>query len=176
MRLFLWLAFISGGALTAQERIAWDAYRPLNWSDFQGIADRQVAYVANTASGISHSYEIDQRGFFRKESSVVTANFYPQYSWYKRNRVNAQVLAHERVHFDISEVFARKFRKRIAQFSFSSRSQQEIKQLYQRIERERQQAQADYDRDTQHSINPAQEALWRQKVQLWLREYQDFAR
>ena len=59
--------------------------------------------------------------------------FYPESSWYIPETANEVILSHEQLHFDISELFARKMRERVARFSFTSRVKSEMKKIYEQI-------------------------------------------
>ena len=107
-------------------RFNWDSRKPLNWSDFRGTPDRQSKFAASANTGMSHSYVISPDGVLIKNASKVKAHFYPYLSWYVPKLINETTLGHEQTHFDISELHARKLRKTIAEFRFTSRSKQEI--------------------------------------------------
>lgn len=147
------------------ERIAWQDDRPLKWSDFKGTPDYLMDFVATTNSGMSHSYIIDGNGLLIKSSSTVYAHFYPTFSWYKQADTTATILRHEQNHFDITELYARKLRKRIQEYHFTSNSKNEVKALYELTEQERRKAQHLYDLESDHSRNKEQDVYWIEKIQ-----------
>lgn len=153
------------------ERMAWEEERPLRWSDFKGTPDYLIDFAATTNSGMSHAYAIDSNGVLDKSSSSVLAHFYPSFSWYKAADTTAAILRHEQSHFDISEIHARKLRKRIQEYAFTTNSKAEIKQLYQLTEQERKNTQALFDKETNHSRIKEQELLWARRIKDSLEKY-----
>jgi hypothetical protein len=156
---------------TPPERLVWDADRQLEWSDFKGSPDYLLDYVATTNSGMSHSYGINGNGFLDKSTSSVLAHFYPTFSWYKPADTTAAILRHEQTHFDITEVYARKLRKRIQEYVFTANSNEEIKQLYKTIETERREAQRLFDQETDHSRLKDRELFWAERIRDSLEKY-----
>ena len=156
------------------ERLTWEEGRKLSWSDFKGNPDYSLAFVATTNSGISHSYAIDGKGVLDKSSSKVRAHFYTTFSWYKPESVTKAILEHEQKHFDISEIYARKFRKRIQEFQFTTNSKEEIKNLYKSTEEERRNTQQLFDKETDHSKRKNQELLWANRIKDSLKKYEAY--
>jgi len=152
----------------APERLAWNAKRVLQWSDFKGTPDSLERWAASSTTGISQGYAIDGAGVIDKESLTVTAHFYPEYSWVRHKEKSKHLLAHEQTHFDITEVYARKLKDNIAAFTFTSNSLEEIKMLYKEIEEERIKTQQLFDKETKHSIDHMKEVQWEFKVGRWL--------
>ena len=153
------------------ERLVWDADKKLEWSDFKGNPDYLLDFVATTNSGMSHSYGIDGNGFLDKSTSSVLAHFYPTFSWYKPADTTAAILRHEQSHFDITEVYARKLRKRIQEFTFTANANEEIKRLYEITENERREAQRLFDNETDHSRLQDQERIWVKRIRDSLEKY-----
>lgn len=153
------------------ERLAWEDDLKLTWSDFKGRTQSIDGFAASSSTGISQSYEIDGEGYLNKPETVVTAHFYPEFSWYQRRDTSDHLLGHERAHFDITEIHARKLRRRIHEFNFTSNSKVEIQSLYKQVEKQRQAMQQQFDLETNHSRNHSQEAAWHQVIHKMLRKY-----
>jgi len=153
------------------ERIEWEEDKPLRWSDFKGTPDYLLDFVATTNSGMSHAYAIDSNGVLDKSTSSVLAHFYPTFSWYKPADTTAAILRHEQSHFDISEIHARKLRKRIQEFQFTANSKEEIKRLYDITEQERRYTQQLFDKETGHSRSKEQERFWARRIKDSLEKY-----
>lgn len=149
---------------TSPERLVWEEDRPLQWSDFKGAPDYLVPFAATTNSGMSQSYSIRGDGTLDRASSIVLAHFYPTFSWYKPADTSAFILKHEQTHFNITELYARKLRKRISEYSFTKNAAKEIKMLYHKTEKERKNAQEAYDKATNHSRNRSVEEYWSQAI------------
>ncbi|MGY5850195.1 DUF922 domain-containing protein [Salegentibacter sp. F14] len=143
------------------EKIQWEEGRKLVWTDFKGIPEQALAYQANTNSGISFSWSYStNQGQPVLEYEVVT-NFFPGLSWVKANEKKEDLLGHEQLHFDISELHARKLRKAIEEYAIGRNIRRDLNRLYERIEKDRQRMQELFDTQTNHSTNKKAEAHWR---------------
>ena len=160
--LFLLFIFAAGNSFSQeQEKIEWREDQKLTWSDFKATPKQEVAYEANTNSGISFSWNYStQRGQPVLKYEVIT-NFFPQLSWVKDNRDDAYLLGHEQLHFDISELHARKLRKAIDEYELGRNIRRDLNRLYENIEQDRVVMQKLFDAETRHSTNKEAEARWR---------------
>lgn len=102
-----------------EEEIEWMAGRKLAIGNF--LADTtERSFQAVASSGISVDYiGIPEIGKF---TVATTSIFYPRSSYFKRSNRDEEVLHHEQLHFDITELYARKFIADIVQDSFLRRS------------------------------------------------------
>lgn len=155
----------------AQVRFSWAEKQHFEWEDLVGFPDAKSLYAASINTGLSQHFNIDPNGKLVSGSLQITAYFYPKLSWCKPEQVNNGLLKHERLHFTITELHARMFRKQIVEFNFTTDSRSEIKQMYQEIEHKRQKMQVDFDNQTQHGLHTDQEFLWKEKVNLLLSKY-----
>ena len=115
-RFFLVLVFCVTSSVNDEVTIQWNASKKLSWSDFKGPVQIDADAVAVTASGITFSYAVRQTdGRFTSFDGQVDAFFYPEKSWYIKEKGNDHILAHEQLHFDITELHARLFRYQMAQ-------------------------------------------------------------
>ncbi|MGI9550130.1 MAG: DUF922 domain-containing protein, partial [Aurantibacter sp.] len=116
LRLFFALAILSGIQLHGQDEdrvLPWTPERRLTWADYAGKPLKTEWAAATTASGITYTLNSVVGGSAPRLQIVVTSLFYPDKSWYKPDLCDDVVLSHEQLHFDITELFARKFRKRL---------------------------------------------------------------
>lgn len=152
-------------------KMQWNENRQLTWNDFQGEPNRGDDFVASTNSGISFSFSYQTRNGKMTMDYEVLCNFYPELSWYKPDLVTPYILKHEQTHFDISELFARKLRKAMAETTFSNNPKEEVNALYEVIEKARQAMQNKYDEESEHSKNKTAELQWREFVAQELQAY-----
>ena len=96
---------------------------------------------------------------------TVTAYFYPNKSWYNPELSDAHILAHEQLHFDISEIYARKMSAIMRATKFTSQVRREVKKIYQQINKEMDDFQNTYDNETNFSRDTAKQAVWKQKIE-----------
>ncbi len=153
---FLLLFFSVFFGLASSQRFEWSSERKLTWNDFKAPEnidnDESVAY---SYTGISYNVTRSSQ----KISFKIQALFDSQKSWKKNKSPNAYILQHEQLHFDITELFARKIRKMIAEkIKKPSDFETIFKPEYQKIYAQYQDFQKKYDQETHHSMNsPAQE-------------------
>jgi len=162
------LALIFCGILQhslAQEiKIEWEYNERLDWSDFKGTPVPGSKFTANTNSGLSYSWGYTTRGGKTALSYQVISNFYPELSWVKGSRKPDDLLLHEQIHFDITEVHARKLRKCLDEYVVTSSLKKDMERMYQAVEAERIAMQQLYDKETAHSENKEAQERWHKYI------------
>ena len=153
----------------AQENaVEWTPEVELKWTDFKGKPNEKSIIAAVTASGISYTFNaLERDGYYEVEYSVNTF-FYPDQSWYRPQVCDDLVLSHENLHFDITELFARKMRKEMDQTRFTENVRSEIKAIYHRILQELAAFQELYDTETNFSRNRNAQQRWNQEIHIAL--------
>lgn len=150
--------------------VRWRKARRLTWDDFQGRVDRGTHMDALTESGIAFSWTCGYRGF----EFDAYAMFVPEKSWVKQR--TSALLAHEQLHFDITELHARKIRKYFSEVGNPCRmGERGINAAAQNIIRASREMQNRYDRETHHSENEAEQARWQREVASQLRRMDKWA-
>lgn len=142
-----------------KEFIEWNEFYKLQWDDFQGKPDAESAGDAGTAVQIkAKPYQV------KKEVKYdVYAFFNKKKSWYRAT--SAELLAHESLHFDIAELYARKIRKKVSELD--ARNVKEVKVYNAAINELLQESNAadmQYDLETLHGALPKQQLEWKQKI------------
>jgi predicted secreted Zn-dependent protease len=74
------------------------------------------------------------------------------------------VLSHEQLHFDISELFARKMRKIMAETRFTSNARAEVKAIYKKVLQDLSAFQSLYDHETNYSRDHQKQLAWNNKI------------
>lgn len=170
------LAFsVLGFSQKEQEKIQWQQGKLLTWSDFKAEPDNSNSYSANTNSGISYSWNYSTASGVPVLLHEVFTNFYPNLSWVKEIRNEEYLLAHEQLHFDISELHARKLREALADYEIGRNIRQDLKRIYNKIESERVSMQNKFDRETSHSENRSEEMKWRKFVAEELKKLEEYS-
>lgn len=155
--------------------IAWSEDYKLSWSDFKGKPKYSVNAAAITASGITFGFSIrESNKRIISFSTEVQAHFYPEKSWYKPELSNLHILGHEQLHFDITELYARKFRKRISLLKTSKDVANKLRSLHKTINKELSQMQDRYDNETDFSRNFDAQDQWQIFVNNELKKLQHF--
>ena len=146
----------------------WNTKRKLTWADFKGEPEERQSVAAITASGISYQFSTEMRNDDIKINFTVHSYFYPEKSWYQPKLVDEVILSHEQLHFDISEIFARKMSRRLETSRFSKNVKNEVKAIYGEVLRELNQFQNHYDKETNFSRNREQQLVWNTKIEQML--------
>jgi len=155
--------------------IPWSDSCKLVWSDFQARPNQDSDAVAITASGITFNYSIKKTGKrIVSYKTHVNAHFYPKKSWFKPSLTDSHILSHEQHHFNITELFARKFRQRVANVEVSQSLIKELDQIHYDINAELSNLQKQYDKETDFSRNFGQQALWQKRIEIELAALESF--
>ncbi len=134
--------------LNLTDSICWSEKEDLlKWADFQGPPDHSSDMAAGCAASIYvHGYW-DDDGLLNFR---VTNFFLKKDSWSK-STTSKLLLKHEKLHFDIAEVYARKIRKVIDSLKKEDVEDVEIYELkIQRLLKSRREEDIAYDKATDH--------------------------
>lgn len=155
--------FLGFNLLSAQEqeKLPWKDSRPLTWQDFKAAPKESIPYSANTNSGLSYTWNYSTATGEPVLEHQVFSNFYPELSWVKKIEHKEYLLAHEQLHFDITELHARKLRKRLEAYEIGRTVRQDLKRIYNKVEAERVAMQNLFDKETSHSELSAEQKRWR---------------
>ena len=169
--------FVLSLPLVAQdaEKITWDKTRLLKWEDFEASPKKSLPYKANTNSGLSFSWNATESSGGIILTYKVGSNFYPKRSWVKEIEEVDYLLAHEQLHFDITELHARKLRKVLSNYEPGPKMKKVLNNIYSEIEQQRQQMQNQFDKETNHSINKESEYKWRKFVEKELNKLNEYS-
>ena len=117
--------------------------------------------MALTASGITFGMSIKKSdNVVIRYKANINAHFYPEKSWYKFDKNDSHILAHEQLHFNITELFVRKFRQRIEDVKVSNNVREQLKTIHNKINNEVSEMQNKYDAETNHSRNVEAQVKW----------------
>lgn len=142
--------------------ICWSESVKLKWNDFQGQPDTSAIFkgmLAATSASIETFYYEDAG----LPNYRISHFFQKQFSWARDT--GKLLLIHERLHFDISELYARKIRKGIEDL----RKQQikDVTRYVDLINREfvdKDMKQSQYDKGTHHGAIDILQEEWNKKI------------
>jgi hypothetical protein len=161
----------TAAAVCAQEPIEWSPGRRLTKADFQGRAPGGTLNAALSWINIDASWECDRASLV----ASVRAAFDPSRSWWRSTRgrmeLDAQLLEHEQLHFDLAEVVARQIRKRLDEFKnacVEPGGTEPIHDMVSRADQELQEEQQRYDRETSHGMNARAQEQWKRRIKALL--------
>jgi hypothetical protein len=155
----------------SEETIPWQEGRSLTWNDFRGVPEKRNS-VASTYYNISTSVA-DHKEYC---TVGITAIFFPTLSWKQKDRDDKIILIHEQRHFDITELFARKLRKRIKSEKFNSAAELEsrLEKFYEENDKAMEACQEEYDRQTDHSRNGQKQREWNKRIEQAIASLKDY--
>ncbi|WP_040281115.1 DUF922 domain-containing protein [Psychroserpens damuponensis] len=174
-RLLIVLLCLLKFATTNEVTMSWSESKKLTWADFKGAVDVNTDAVAVTASGITFSFSVSESdGKFVDFSAETYAHFYPEKSWYNKTKGDDHILAHEQLHFDITELHVRKLRYNISKIKVSQHIKHDLRAVHEQANKELAIMQNTYDTQTNNSINKVEQVTWSKFVKNELDKYKDF--
>jgi hypothetical protein len=173
--LFLISFFLLFMSRDYEDTLLWSDHVKLTWDDFKGEKNIETDAVAVTASGITFAYKVKKaNGQIIDFTTNIDAHFYPNKSWMIKELADDYLLAHEQLHFDITELHVRKFRKQVSGVKISQHLGNDLNRLHQNINKELANMQNQYDRESNNSINKDLQAKWSLFVAKELKKYEAF--
>jgi hypothetical protein len=174
--LFSFFLTFSLQAQVPDNKIDWKT-EPLSWSDFSGKPDPISSFHANTSSGISYYWSMKSSSEGHEFLYEVASYFLPDQSWVRPGKESEHLLAHEQLHFDITELHARKLRKAMEEFDFleTKNIKPALANIYKKVEAERAAMQKKFDLETRHSMDKPAQLKWQKYVQEELLKLKDFS-
>ena len=150
--------------------IAWQETSKLSWTDFKAKPNTSSHYKAFTESEIKTDVAAENN-----EAHVgIKTFFHKDHSWVK-DKTEA-LLAHEQLHFDITELWARKFRQKLQGKTYTFKTfQKELNAVSSEIYKESKEMQLAYDKETQHSEIVDVQKKWEQKIKTDIENLKAFA-
>ncbi|MGK0495038.1 MAG: hypothetical protein ACJAU2_001421 [Maribacter sp.] len=169
--IFLLLVSMVPPSIQDYETITWSANTRLSWDDFRGGIPINNRAAAITASGITYRFSTSGT----KENMVVHFKidtfFYPTKSWYRPQLCDEAILGHEQLHFDISELYARKMKRRLDDELLTyGNVNAKVKSIYREINIELDDFQNLYDAETNFSRDLDKQEEWELKIAQALQE------
>lgn len=138
----------------------WIAGDKLKWSDFNGVVPAEQLQ-SDLNAVCPHEIVISpirENGVLKYEVRVM---FLKNLAWFKDT--SSYILAHEQLHFDIAELFARKLRKAVKDYT-AKYNDKEFSRTVEELLSEERKAQDDYDRETAHGIYETKQMEWTREI------------
>ena len=149
--------------------IPWSARKPLAWTDFKA-KPAATRYWAHTQTHINYRYHWRLSLYIFSYSFKVTNAFDPHKSWYREGKQSPELLAHEQLHFDISELYARRLYIRLNKKTYWFNYRKQIVDIFNTTMKELNATQAKYDTETAHFLNKAKQKQWEINIAKQLKE------
>lgn len=147
----------------------WNLSSPLTWNNFKGSPPTgNFNFRANTFSEVNCQYGRSDTCIFY----VIETRFIEDKSWYIDS--SKELLEHEKGHFNISEIYARKIRKYLFSILRKSVSDEEIEKEIDKLQQLKIRYQTLYDTETNFSRNLNQQKRWALKISVQLKQLDKF--
>ncbi|WP_082318057.1 DUF922 domain-containing protein [Hymenobacter sp. DG25A] len=177
--LFPMLVWLSALLPTSQQTtpapatLEWQPNRPLTWTDFQARPTLPAELAALTSANL----DVRVNCVNYQVTTTVRAVFTPSESWVRNaSKAKPELLRHEQIHFDLTELHARRVRQKITLAKFNCDRLQPALNNFTRIAfNDWRREEARYDMETNHGLNAAKQLAWEQNVQQRLQELSAFA-
>ena len=108
---------------TSLNKIYWNDWYKLEWSDFQAEPDPSRKVAALSSFALPYNIVSDGEG---EMSVTLSVCFNKDRSWSKEEQQNDVLLQHEQLHFDIAELHRRKILKAISEAEFSKENYEAV--------------------------------------------------
>lgn len=137
-----------------ETKFEWSSNRKLSWEDYKGTPhpDQDTNVAATTSCRF---------GLLANPPGTVTNEFICHQSSVRPGQKKPALLAHEQLHFDLCEVYARMLRKELATASLTSFDINETFIKTYKLYKERQWL---YDQETNHGLEPEAQERWQQTI------------
>jgi len=155
----------------ANTSLDWSSNRRLTWDDFQKDADVNdpLHALASTNIAVQATCKNNQMVF------DVKCQFSINESWSK-NKSSEELLHHEQLHFDLTEVYARLLRQKLSQQkSLCSGDKTKFKAVVNKVFADWQKAQQRYDNESRHGLDDVKQEFWTNEVAAQLQTLEAFA-
>ena len=158
--------------------IIWEESQKLEWKDFAGVVDTDVYGTAETVYKIEivpiEVYVDENDNIQNIEQLSVVAHFYKNISWTVSR--NGALLAHEQLHFDIAELYARKIRKRFSELKSKNEFRfSQFQHEYSKLMNDCKNFQKKYDKETKHGSDIEINKQWINTIENSLKELEDYS-
>jgi hypothetical protein len=154
-----------------EDGIVWQAERRLSWDDFQSETNPREPLHAMTSTNI----EVQAHCYGSQMQFDVKCVFKTKDSWSK-NKKSERLLAHEQMHFDLTEVHARRLRQKLAQSTGLCGSDKgRFSKIVEGYFTDWKAEQDQYDLESNHGLNQEQQLNWENKIARRLETLSPFA-
>jgi hypothetical protein len=153
-----------------ETKFEWSSNRTLSWEDYKGrpAPDRDTNIAATTSCRFGLVVNPSGSG-----EVAVTNEFICHQSSVRPGQQQPALLAHEQLHFDLCEVYARMLRKELAE---TARTSQDVNDAFIKTYKLYKERQWLYDEETNHGLEPQAQERWQHSIMEELRTFAAYAR
>ncbi|MEE6126530.1 DUF922 domain-containing protein [Chryseobacterium arthrosphaerae] len=142
------------------QKIMWQEEQKLVWDNFKSPVNRKNNPDVAAYTNCGWEFSVVKSSNPKSPVTIkIQAIFNEDKSWKDVKKINDYILLHEQKHFDIAELFVRKFRKAVAEkISTSGDYNKYFKTIYNAISIDYKNFQISYDKDTRHGMDKEKQA------------------
>ena len=146
------------------DTLIWSESYQLAWTDFLGPV-RTSDFAAESNCMFNYKARPEIRNGILTLYVNFDACFIKGSSWVKDGGEKDSLLLHEQYHFNICEMYARRFRKKLMNMALRPmKIEQQVKSLFDEVWTAYVQAQNDYDEQTRHGLITSEQNRWMREV------------
>jgi hypothetical protein len=151
--------------LPALQKATAQSYQQLTIDDFQGVPRSSTGVIAYTNCTIDFHYEATRKDGYYSLNFNIRLIMNRDRSWMDKSRVTSQqmlteILKHEQGHYTIAYLEQQELLRTVGKTRFGADYQFAANNIFNRIDAKYKQLNYDYDEDTQHMVNRAQQNSW----------------
>lgn len=157
--LFLLTGYLSYAQINSNEALVkWDAENKISWDNFS-VKDTNDRFAAEVNTFFKANFYLKNDSVFCQVVTYLNTGR----SWRKPSlhTGDAYAIKHEQVHFDITEIFARKIRKELIE---NPVNEQGVEKIYFDNSKACREFQQLYDTETRHSLDKKNQDRWNKKI------------
>lgn len=151
-----------------KNHVVWSETRRLTWDDFKALPDTGNPHHALTAANLAVNAKCKDSKF----TYIVNCVFLPEQSWTKNNS-SEKLLAHEQLHFDLTEVHARQLRRDLEALNcgnLKANLNPTVAKAFKTWKAE----QDAFDKECRHGLDKEVQQAWEEDIALRLRSLEKY--
>ena len=172
--LLLFLASVYASAIPSDGLVIWNKNKPLTWKNFKN-KQSSTSVKATTYSGMIPTMEAEDGEL----TISIQAFMDPKKSWVDPDNKDEDLLKHEQGHFDITEIYVRKFRQRLKNTEMKTKARalyKQVTKMYKKISKEWLAFQRQYDKQSNHHMDRQGQVQWDQRIAYELESLEAYAK
>ena len=155
------ITFFLASLGTSDDQFPWTKGRKLTWADFKGKPVKSNFAAALTFTDIQINASL-----IDGQLNVEVKNYFDSKLSWTKNKESTSLLAHEQLHFDITELYTRIIRKKMKEIiSEEAIRNGTLNKESSKLLKEWKEFQLQYDSETNHGVLSNKQKEWEQKVQ-----------
>ncbi len=173
--LFIMLSVPAVGQLDTAKFRVWDEYRALQWDDYLLNDQRKTRKHGFRIRAITSYQYIYSPEELHLDSCLNVLTVLRRRTSWVRDTIDGHLLEHERIHFDIAELYARKMREQFQQLDTSYATLKGTHALIDSLFKAGGDYQDRYDEDTFYGRSSSTQQRWRRQIDDELKQLNEFS-